>query len=179
MLEQFRQMTMWSTMNDTLCIAKRLLLRQLRLSAMLLLVLALLVSRVHTACNRTAGRWVQRATSVGWGNLTCALEMSKYACAYQRKPHAAEIARWAFEPECGWLAPAAMLARLRFRRLRFLGDSLARQQFISLACYTSDYVAGSEFIVLHCYFYLFYLLTFLHRPPPPSSIFYCFPLNLI
>ena len=98
----------------------------------------------NSECNPTSGTWQRQTNQPPFFNLSCPLEWSKYSCAYQEKPYSEEIAHFQFHSDCGWVTPTEMVRRAKGRPIFFIGDSLARQQFISLACFTWDFVSGTD-----------------------------------
>ena len=116
------------------------------LIAIFSLLLPALSSLGRSGCKPTRGTWHKTRSDPPFYNLSCPLEWSKYSCAYQEKPYSDAVAHFQFHSDCGggWLTPAEMVRRARGRPVFFIGDSLARQQFISLACSTWEFVSDTD-----------------------------------
>lgn len=88
------------------------------------------------------GSWeVSSNLTVPYYNLSCPFEWSKYSCAYQGYHHRADMASKLFFHPSGCQMPQFTQVMFPERqRVVFLGDSLLRQVFISLACHLTEHI---------------------------------------
>ncbi|KAJ4813937.1 Protein trichome birefringence [Rhynchospora pubera] len=94
---------------------------------------------IDESCDISIGKWVRETRGPVYSNLTCSFIPEMNNCQKYGKPPGYLYWRWKPDGcDLPWFEPQRFLDLVRGKKLAFIGDSIARNQFESLLCLLSQ-----------------------------------------